>query len=630
MRRVRRGSVEVLWLAICAGILGWKLLLPGFVGMADNGDFAKVAGPLCLASAENSRENFFHPVYERDARNCFDAGTRTSERAAAGLASGIEQVFGDRRRFDIRWLGAIHAFIFLAFFRALLRLLEPLGKVSRLVLPLPALWIFADIGLVAYFNSFYTDTAAALGVLAAVVTGVHLLANKRTTPALLVVFGAAATVAATSKVQHALAGPVAAALVLAIAWRATDRPTRITAGLLGMILLAATGWIVAGTPSWYKAQAKFNVIFLKIAKNSDSPAQDLAELGLGADDARYIGSNAFVPGGPMENAEWVRQFAARCTDGKMIRYYLTHPGRAAEILRDDLYHTAWQRRDPEQANFTRASGREEGTLAMSLGSYSAFRTWIARKWPGSVALWMAAWPVAAFLFSRGKIFRRAIAWTVFAVAAAALLEFAIASLSDALETPRHLLLFHIYSDLCIFLGLVYLADVLEAIWPRFLRRVGAAAAVAGVAIFVFLVGRYELPADPLPRRAAEALPAGAVDDTSPAVRYGGNWASGAFGSAFQGTLTYSNQPGAMARYSFEGTELQYVYTKAPNRGMALVTIDGRLRREVDLYGPQIVWQVREVFGGLSAGRHEVEVQVLGRHNADSAGNFVDVDAFASR
>ena len=43
------------WLTLCAGILAWKLLLPGFIGMADNGDFGKVAGPLCLASAEPER-----------------------------------------------------------------------------------------------------------------------------------------------------------------------------------------------------------------------------------------------------------------------------------------------------------------------------------------------------------------------------------------------------------------------------------------------------------------------------------------------------------------------------------------------------------------------------------------------
>jgi hypothetical protein len=51
--------------------------------------------------------------------------------------------------------------------------------------------------------------------------------------------------------------------------------------------------------------------------------------------------------------------------------------------------------------------------------------------------------------------------------------------------------------------------------------------------------------------------AGAADDGSLAVVYSGNWLAGAFRPAFCGTLTYSDQAGAMARFSFEGAELQY-------------------------------------------------------------------------
>jgi hypothetical protein len=75
-----------------------------------------------------------------------------------------------------------------------------------------------------------------------------------------------------------------------------------------------------------------------------------------------------------------------------------------------------------------------------------------------------------------------------------------------------------------------------------------------------------------------------------------------------------------------GTELQYVYTKAPNRGMALVTIDGNPRGAIDLYSADIVWQVRTAFGGLRAGPHEAEIQVLGRHDSASSGGFIDIDA----
>jgi hypothetical protein len=310
MRRVRRASGQVLLVDGLHRPLAWKLLVPEFIGMADNGDFEKVARAAFVSSAEHAHENFFHSVYTREKANRFQASVRTSELEPAGLASAAEWTVGDKKRFDIRWLGAIHALIFLSFYYAVLMLLGPSGKLSRFALSLLALWMFADIGMVAYFNSFYSDTAA-LGALATAVIGVPLLASKRTTPGWLIAFGAAALLAVPSKAQHGIAGAIAAGLAFAIAWRAADPPVRITAALAGAMLIAATIWIVASTPSWHKAQARFDAVFLKIAKNSASPAQDLMELGLGAEDARHTGMHSYAHGGPMENGGWAERFAAR-------------------------------------------------------------------------------------------------------------------------------------------------------------------------------------------------------------------------------------------------------------------------------------------------------------------------------
>jgi hypothetical protein len=370
-------------------------------------------------------------------------------------------------------------------------------------------------------------------------------------------------------------------------------------------------------------------VFYKLTKNSPSPERDLAELGLGAEDARYIGMNSYARGGPMENAVWVDRFSARCTNGRVLRFYLRHPARALAILRTDLAGQAWQRRVPGLANFSHAPGREDGAMAVGLGSWSALRTWAARKWPALILVWLAVAPAAGFWFGfRDAPLRRALAWTMPAVSLMALGEFAIASLADAVETPRHLLMFHVYGDVSIFLGLVFAASLLDAACPLSWRRPGAVLAVGCLAIFAGAIGKFEISAASASVAPHTELPAGAVDDASPAVVYLGNWTARSFGLAYRGTLTYSDQAGAVARFVFEGRELQYVYTKAPNRGMALVTIDGIPRGTLDLYAPQIVWQVHTVFGGLPPGPHQAEIRVLGRHNSASSGDFVDIDALA--
>jgi len=564
-----------------------------------------------------------------------------SEIPLARLASGLEQTVGDPTRFDIRWLGAIHGLIFLVFYYSVLTLLRPLSGIARFTLSLLALWIFADIGLLAYFNSFYSDVPAALGGLATAMLAANLLASRRPAPWTLVLFGLAALLFITSKAQHGVYGPIPAALALLLAWRASEKRTRATGFVVAVTLLLATAWILSSTPDWYKALTRFDLIFFKIAKNSPTPVQDLRELGLGPEDARYIGQHGFIPGGPMQTS-WAETFRVRTSTGRILTFYLRHSSRALAILRSDLDELAWQRRAPALGNFQRPSGRAEGATAMSLGSWSALRTWLSRVWPPQIAIWLLLFPAAALWLAAPFVRRvatedaasrwqRALAWTMLAVSLMAAGEFAIASLTDAIETSRHLLMFHLFTDVSIFLGLVFAASVVEASCRNAFRRPALAVATAGLVVFVVSIVNWEVAA-----AAPTAKPdwdsselAIAVDDANPAVAYSGHWSSGAFRSAFRGTLTYSDEPGAIARFSFEGTEFQYIYTKAPNRGMALVSIDG-ISQTIDLYDPQPVWQVRTVFGGLKPGPHVAEVRVLGRRNSASSGNFIDIDALVGR
>jgi hypothetical protein len=53
-----RARKEALFLLPCAAILVWQLFLPGFVGMANNGDFGRVAGLLCMEGVDHGADDF--------------------------------------------------------------------------------------------------------------------------------------------------------------------------------------------------------------------------------------------------------------------------------------------------------------------------------------------------------------------------------------------------------------------------------------------------------------------------------------------------------------------------------------------------------------------------------------------
>jgi hypothetical protein len=150
----------------------------------------------------------------------------------------------------------------------------------------------------------------------------------------------------------------------------------------------------------------------------------------------------------------------------------------------------------------------------------------------------------------------------------------------------------------------------------------------------FYVARLEpdckAPAPPL---AAErrVVQGGVYDDFDPAIVFHGDWTrTDEFKDSYRSTISFSDTPGAGISFEFEGAELIYVFTKAPNRGIAEISIDGVDQGKFDLYSPDIEWQSRLRFRVLGTGPHLLAIRVLGQSRPAAAGRFVDVDALEVR
>src|SRR5271157_1999725 len=134
--------------------------------------------------------------------------------------------------------------------------------------------------------------------------------------------------------------------------------------------------------------------------------------------------------------------------------------------------------------------------------------------------------------------------------------------------------------------------------------------------------------EPLRERAAVVVSAGFYDDFDPALLFRGDWTRDrSFEGPDRHTISYSNVPGSEAQIIFKGTALTYTYTKAPNRGLAEVTIDGASQGAVDLYSANIEWQTHTRFCCFAAGTHVAVVRVAARANPKSTGVFIDLDSF---
>ena len=155
---------EMLLILVFIGCVVFQLFVPPSIGLADNGDYARMIGRFSLApgSLDSSEENKYFTsrwLYKQPYQWVSDNYSSELILISGALLIGWEF---SSEAFDIRILGAIHALIWIGCFAAFLPLLARLEGWRALVAALAALFIFTDVSYVAYCNSFHTDAAAFL------------------------------------------------------------------------------------------------------------------------------------------------------------------------------------------------------------------------------------------------------------------------------------------------------------------------------------------------------------------------------------------------------------------------------------------------------------------------------------
>ncbi|HEY6936526.1 MAG TPA: hypothetical protein VI424_05210, partial [Terriglobales bacterium] len=113
---------EFILLVLCVAILTAQLLIPPFIGLADNGDFAKVLGRVGLR--KSSQHNFEYFVSDYSHASSWNTVVLYSETVPAWIAVRVQTLVRGSRDFDIRYLAAVHAMIFVALYYFLLLLLR--------------------------------------------------------------------------------------------------------------------------------------------------------------------------------------------------------------------------------------------------------------------------------------------------------------------------------------------------------------------------------------------------------------------------------------------------------------------------------------------------------------------------
>lgn len=230
-----------VFVGAAAAILFYQLILPPVVGLADNGDFAKVIDRFGLHAKVYRTYEFIDTVYEFHPERHWVSGFYSTEILLTIPALALNSLLSKDGTFDLRLMGIIHGTLFLTALWLFAPLLANTQRAVRICIYLMILLMYCDVMYVSALNSFYMDEPAYLFLLLSAVLYLRVLRWHKKQDAILLMLCALLLTAA--KTQHALLGLFFAALLFAtrgalwLAQRKVFAAGAVCIGLASLLML---------------------------------------------------------------------------------------------------------------------------------------------------------------------------------------------------------------------------------------------------------------------------------------------------------------------------------------------------------------------------------------------------------
>jgi hypothetical protein len=454
-----RRALELTLLALGAAALAYQLLVPPILGVADNGDFSRVAEPLGVFPPEGAGGSVYFgwivPEY-RFAKRIWLRGLccYSSETLFAAAAVPVGLLISPPGRFRLESMGIVNALGFLAAFFLQLVALRPSGARAQALGGALVLFAFTDGAYASYFNTFYTEPATLIFFLGSVALALLLSERPRPPVRLSLGFFLCAALLATSRPQVALLGFLFALLGIRLLWSDRDRSRRLLAAAAAVGLCLVSFAYFRNPPGPLGRIHLYNAVFREVLVGSPDPRGDLAALGLDPSLDRYVGISGLNPKAPIaDNPDFRAAFFDRIGYGKLAKFYAARPKRVWRALERSATH-AFEIRPLRLGNYPRETGKPAAAVNwnFALWSRAKERFLPARLWFVLAFLLVnLAAALATRLRASNRSARRA-AEVWIAVVLVAAFQLSISAVMDH-ESRRSLFLFNAACDV-LFIALV--------------------------------------------------------------------------------------------------------------------------------------------------------------------------------
>jgi hypothetical protein len=453
-RRIRRVfNLERTVTIVVVAIVSWQLFLPPVLGMADNGDFARLLVFFDLTHSPTDKADRYFGFFTRhyvvdaaEAKKYSPPGFISSELVFMAGPVGINRPLG-RATFDLLELGVVHVAVFAVCTFFLLYASRPFAGPVRTAAVILGLIVFTDIAYIAYFNSFYSESATFLFFIIVAACAYGAISSGRHRIAWLVAYFAAVSAFLLAKYQNIVLLPIFLFFGGLLVKRWDER--RYFRAYLVFSLVACYGGyqFYISSPDVISDAVLYNSVFSGILVDSPTPQDDLSALGLDRGYAKFAGSTAFEPESLRFNPEFLRKFRETVNVGALFRFYLTRPARLLGALNRTVGY-AFQLR-PALGNYERSLGYPPLAISRSWAMWSSLRSAVLPRNLGvvvAIAILYLALLSRRWLRDQSRLARLNLEWSAL-IAIMAFAQLVVIAISDGiLDLTKHAYLFNLLFD----------------------------------------------------------------------------------------------------------------------------------------------------------------------------------------
>lgn len=463
MRRLFKAE-NLVTLAGC-GLILYLLFLQPFVGVADNGDFKRMMNTIGLNyydAAESYADRFFSFSHSRFSYDKLFQGFYPSSQILLVLMPRLISGVFHGSYFDIRLLGAVYGLLLLTATWLIVKLGTQSSRITGWLLGAGMLFVFYDIGYLAYFNSLFGEPVSMVSLLLTFALGLRLAGQEKPTRKGLTLFFIAVLFLICSKIQNAPVGLVFALIFLRLAalpgtgnFRRLARRFAVAVALVSVMLYMAA-------PKDLKHINLYQTVFFGILNNSPDVRGDLRDLGLPEHLEVLAGTNYFQGDTAIkqDDPSLTGDFYERVSHKDVLFFYMKHPAR----LIDNMKYAAQNSmsiRPYYLGSYEKGEGKPAGAIAYTYSGWSQFKNNHLPDSLGFLILFYLVYYTGVLVpYFRAKELRRRIAGELLMLLGLiGLFSFLVPILGDGrADIGKHLFLFNVSFDMMavvMFGGLVH-------------------------------------------------------------------------------------------------------------------------------------------------------------------------------